>query len=68
MNRPVRSWQAFAHGTSSLAEVSERDWHVFPKTAVVAMRHAPTFAGCGMVNRSGCGGSAPGWGSSPSPR
>jgi hypothetical protein len=28
MNRPVGSWQALAHGTSSLAEVSERDWHV----------------------------------------
>ena len=68
MNRPVRSWQAFAHGTSSLAEVSERDWHVFPKTAVVAIRDAPTFAACGMVSRSGCGGSAPGWGSSLSLR
>jgi hypothetical protein len=28
MNRPVGSAQAFAHGTSSRAEVSERDWHV----------------------------------------
>jgi len=26
--RPVGSAQALAHGTSSRAEVSERDWHV----------------------------------------